>query len=98
MYDSEHVAKKGVVFVTIGYRLGILGWMAHPELTREQGGHSGNYAYLDQNAGLKWVHNNIFQFGGDPSHVVLSGQSAGAGAVSAQLHSPMSKRPLSRAQ
>lgn len=91
MYDGEHLAAKGVVFVTIGYRLGILGWMAHPELTKEQGGHSGNYAYLDINAGLKWIHNNITQFGGDPTHVVITGQSAGAGAVSAQLHSPMSK-------
>jgi para-nitrobenzyl esterase len=91
MYDGENMAKKGVVFVTIAYRLGILGWMAHPELTREQGGHSGNYAYLDQNAALKWIHANIGQFGGDASHVVITGQSAGAGSVAAQLHSPMSK-------
>jgi para-nitrobenzyl esterase len=91
MYDGANMATKGVVFVTIGYRLGILGWMAHPELTKEQGGHSGNYAYLDQNAGLKWIHNNISQFGGDPGHVTITGQSAGAGSVSAQMHSPLSK-------
>jgi para-nitrobenzyl esterase len=91
MYDGENLAKKGVVFVTMGYRLGILGWMAHPELTKEQGGHSGDYAYLDQNAALKWVHNNIALFGGDPARVTITGQSAGAGAVSAQLHSPLSK-------
>ena len=91
MYDGEAMAKKGVVFVTIAYRLGILGWMAHPELTREQGGHSGNYAYLDQNAALKWIHANIDRFGGDAGHVVITGQSAGAGSVAAQLHSPMSK-------
>ncbi len=91
MYDGENMAKKGVVFVTIAYRLGILGWMAHPELTKEQGGHSGNYAYLDQNAALKWIHANIDRFGGDASHVVITGQSAGAGSVAAQLHSPMSK-------
>ena len=91
MYDGANMAKKGVVFVTIGYRVGILGWMAHPELTREQDGHSGNYSYLDQNAGLKWVHNNIAQFGGDPGRVVITGQSAGASSVSAQMHSPLSK-------
>lgn len=91
MYDGAAMAKKGVVFVTIAYRVGILGWMAHPELTKEQNGHSGNYAYLDQNAGLKWVHNNIALFGGDPTHVTITGQSAGAGSVSAQMHSPLSK-------
>lgn len=91
MYDGEAMANKGVIFVTIGYRLGILGWMAHPELTKEQGGHSGNYAYLDQNAALKWIHSNIALFGGDPTHVVITGQSAGAGSVSAQIHSSLSK-------
>jgi len=91
LYDGENMAKKGVIFVTIAYRVGILGWMAHPELTKEQGGHSGNYAYLDQNAALKWIHNNIAHFGGDPTHVLLTGQSAGAGSVSAQMHSPLSK-------
>jgi para-nitrobenzyl esterase len=91
MYGGENLAKKGVVFVNFNYRLGILGFMAHPELTKEQGGHSGNYAYLDQNAALKWIRANITQFGGDPDRVVISGQSAGAGAVSAQLHSPLSK-------
>jgi len=91
MYGGENLAKKGVVFVNFNYRLGILGFMAHPELTKEQGGHSGNYAYLDQNAALKWIRANIAQFGGDPDRVVISGQSAGAGAVSAQLHSPLSK-------
>lgn len=91
MYDGENMAKRGVVFVTAGYRVGILGWMAHPELTKEQGGHSGNYGYLDQNAALRWVHANIALFGGDPSRVTITGQSAGAGAVSAQMHSPLSK-------
>ena len=91
MYDGENMAKKGVVFVTLAYRLGILGWLAHPELTKEQGGHSGNYGELDQNAALKWIHANIGRFGGDASHVIITGQSAGAGAVSAQLHSPLSK-------
>lgn len=91
MYDGEAMAKKGAIFVTIAYRLGILGYLAHPELTREQGGHSGNYAGLDQVAGLKWVHDNIARFGGDPSHVIITGQSAGAGAVSTLIHSPLAK-------
>jgi para-nitrobenzyl esterase len=91
MYDGEQMARKGVVFVTVAYRLGILGFMAHPELTKEQGGHSGNYAYLDQLAGMKWVHENIALFGGDPARVVITGQSAGAGSVSAQMHSPLAK-------
>src|ERR1700744_1560202 len=97
MYDGENMAKKGVVFVTIAYRVGILGWMAHPALTKEQGGHSGNYGYLDQNAALKWIHNNIADFGGAPSHVAITGQSAGAGSVAAQMHSPMSKGLFSAA-
>ncbi len=97
MYDGEALAKKGVVYVTIGYRLGILGWMAHPELTAQQGGHSGNYGYLDQNAGLKWVQANIARFGGDPARVTIAGQSAGAGSVSAQMHSPLSKGLFSAA-
>jgi para-nitrobenzyl esterase len=97
MYDGENMAKKGVVFVTIAYRLGILGWMAHPELTKEQGGHSGNYAYLDQNAALKWIHANIGRFGGDAAHLQNIGQSAGAGSVEAQKHSPLSKGLFSSA-
>ena len=91
MYDGANLAKKGVVYVTIAYRLGILGWMAHPELTKEQGGHSGNYGYLDQNFALRWVHDNIARFGGDASRITIAGQSAGAGSVSAQMHSPLSK-------
>ncbi|WP_084455006.1 carboxylesterase/lipase family protein [Novosphingobium rosa] len=91
MYDGADLAKKGVVYVTIAYRLGILGWMAHPELTKEQGGHSGNYGYLDQSFALRWVHDNIARFGGDAERITIAGQSAGAGSVSAQMHSPLSK-------
>lgn len=90
-YDGETMARRGAVFVNLNYRVGILGFMAHPELTKEQGGHSGNYAYLDQNAALKWIHANIAGFGGDPSKVILSGQSAGAGGVTQQIFSPLSK-------
>jgi len=90
-YDGEQVAKRGAVFVNFNYRVGILGFLVHPELTKEQGGHSGNYAYLDQNAALKWINRNIARFGGDPAKVVISGQSAGAGSVSQQMFSPLSK-------
>ena len=90
-YDGEKVAKRGAIFVNLNYRVGLLGFMAHPELTKEQGGHSGNYGYLDQNAALKWVRANIAAFGGDPAKVVISGQSFGAGSVAAQYTSPLSK-------
>lgn len=90
-YDGAEVARRGAVYVNFNYRLGILGFMAHAELTKEQGGHSGNYGYLDQNAALKWINRNIVRFGGDPAKVVISGQSAGAGSVVQQIFSPMSK-------
>jgi len=91
IYDGEQVARRGAVFVNFNYRIGILGFMAHPELTREAGGHSGNYGFLDQNAALKWIQRNIAKFGGDPKKVVISGQSAGAGSVVEQIFSPLSK-------
>ena len=90
-YGGENMAKRGAIFVNFNYRVGMLGYMAHPELTKEQGGHSGNYGYLDQNAALKWIHDNIAKFGGDPNKVVISGQSFGAGSVAAQYTSPLSK-------
>jgi para-nitrobenzyl esterase len=89
-YDGEQVARRGAVFVNFNYRVGILGFMAHPELTKEQGGHSGNYGYLDQHAALRWIQRNIAAFGGDPAKVVISGQSAGAGSVAQQIFSPRS--------
>jgi para-nitrobenzyl esterase len=92
LYSGEFFAKSGnAVFVNLNYRVGILGFMAHPELSSEQGGHSGNYAYLDQNAALRWVHDNIAKFGGDPAKVIVMGQSAGAQSVTSQLFSPLSK-------
>ena len=90
-YDGENAARRGAIFVNFNYRVGLLGFMAHPELTREQGGHSGNYGYLDQNLALRWIHENIARFGGDPSKVVITGQSFGAGSVAAQITSPLSK-------
>jgi para-nitrobenzyl esterase len=91
IYRGEQMAAKGAVFVSFNYRVGILGFMAHPELSREQGGHSGNYGYLDQHAALLWIRDNIGTFGGDPSKVLIAGQSFGASSVAAQLFSPLSK-------
>ena len=90
-YDGENAARRGAIFVNFNYRVGLLGYLAHPELSQEQGGHSGNYGYLDQNAALRWIHDNIARFGGDPNKVVITGQSFGAGSVAAQLTSPLSK-------
>lgn len=90
-YGGEDVAARGAVFVNFNYRLGILGFMAHPALSAEQGGHSGNYGYLDQQLALAWIQKNIAAFGGDPAKVIVTGQSAGAGSVVQQIFSPRSK-------
>jgi para-nitrobenzyl esterase len=91
-YDGESMAKKGVVSVTINYRLNVFGFFAHPELTKESPNKaSGNYGLMDMNAALKWVKANIAAFGGDPNHVTIAGESAGSIAVSAQMASPLSK-------
>lgn len=91
-YDGENMAKKGIVTLTVNYRLGIWGFFSHPELTKESPNHaSGNYGLLDQNAALKWVQANIEKFGGDPKRVTIAGESAGSIAVSAQMASPLSK-------
>jgi len=96
-YSGENFARRGAVMVTINYRLRQLGWMAHPELTKEQGGRSGNYTLQDMAAALKWVQDNIEQFGGDPSRVTLMGQSWGATAVFELLMSPRAKGLFQRA-
>jgi para-nitrobenzyl esterase len=91
-YDGESMAAKGIVAITVNYRLGVFGFLAHPDLTKESPHHvSGNYALLDQNAALQWVHQNIAAFGGDPRRVTIAGESAGSIAVSAQMASPLSK-------
>jgi para-nitrobenzyl esterase len=91
-YDGESMATKGIVAVTVNYRLGVFGFMAHPELTKESPHHaSGNYTLLDQHAALEWVKENIAAFGGDPRKVTIAGESAGSIAVSAQMASPLSK-------
>jgi para-nitrobenzyl esterase len=78
-YDGESMATKGIVALTVNYRLGVFGFFAHPELTRESPHHSsGDYALLDHAAALQWVHDNIAAFGGDPSKVTIAGESAGS--------------------
>jgi len=92
LFEGSPLADKGVVVVTLNYRLGALGWMAHPELTAESPHNSsGNYGILDQQAALKWVEKNIGAFGGDPSRVTVFGESAGGNSIYAHLVSPGSK-------
>jgi para-nitrobenzyl esterase len=88
-HDGEVFARNGVVLVTINYRLGVFGFLAHPELTRESGrSASGNYGLLDQIAALRWVKDNIAAFGGNPGNVTIFGESAGSFAVSALMAAP----------
>ena len=92
VYDGEGLAKKGVVVVTVNYRLGIFGFFTHPELTEESAVHtSGNYALLDLIAALNWIHDNIAAFGGNPERVTIGGQSAGAANVHCLVASPLAK-------
>lgn len=97
-YDGESMATKGIVAVTVNYRLGVFGFFAHPELTKESPNKaSGNYGLLDQAAALKWVQQNIAAFGGDPKRVTIAGESAGSISVSAQMASPLSKNLIAGA-
>ncbi len=97
-YDGESMAQKGIVALTVNYRLGVFGFMAHPELTKESPHQaSGNYGVLDQAAALQWVQQNIAAFGGDPKKVTIAGESAGSISVSAQMASPLSKNLIAGA-
>jgi para-nitrobenzyl esterase len=97
-YDGAALAKKGVVLVTLNYRLGPLGYLAHPELTAESAHHSsGNYGVLDQIAALKWVQKNIAAFGGDAGRVTIFGESAGSWSVNVLVASPLAKGLFHRA-
>jgi para-nitrobenzyl esterase len=96
--DGGNLTKKGVMVVSFGYRLGVFGFFAHPELTRESGHKaSGNYGLLDQVAALQWVKANIAAFGGDPDNVTIFGESAGSFSVSALMASPLSQGLFQRA-
>ncbi|MEO8823185.1 MAG: carboxylesterase family protein [Ginsengibacter sp.] len=92
VYDGEAMAKKGVIFVSANYRVGIFGFFALPELTKESVHHtSGNYALLDQIAAIKWIRKNIVAFGGDPDNITIAGQSAGSMSVNCLVASPLCK-------
>jgi para-nitrobenzyl esterase len=97
-YDPSRLVKQGVIVVTINYRLGLLGFLAHPALTAESPDHaSGDYGLMDQQAALRWVKQNITKFGGDPGNVTIFGQSAGGLSVHAQLASPLAAGLFNRA-
>ena len=98
VYDGTAMAQKGVVFVTINYRVGIFGFFSHPGLSKESASKtSGNYGLLDQIEALKWVQKNIAAFGGDPTRVAIAGQSAGAFSVNYLVASPLAKGLFQRA-
>jgi para-nitrobenzyl esterase len=97
-WNGERLAGRGVVLVTFNYRLGVFGFMAHPELTRtSEHGSSGNYGLLDQIAALSWVKRNISNFGGDPDRVTVFGQSAGGASICYLMASPLAKGLFARA-
>lgn len=90
--DGTNLAQQGVIVVSMNYRLGVFGFLVHPELAKESGRNSaGNYGLLDQVAALRWVHDNIDAFGGDPANVTIFGESAGSFSVSSQMASPLSR-------
>ncbi len=98
MDGGEAWASRGVILVQVTYRLGVMGFFSHPLLSAESPhGVSGNYGLLDQVAALKWINNNIEQFGGDPNNITIFGQSAGAGSVQSLCASPLSRDLISRA-
>jgi para-nitrobenzyl esterase len=98
LYDGERLAREGVVVVTINYRLGVLGWLAHPDLSAESPhGISGNYGLMDQVAALEWVKRNIESFGGDPDNVTIAGESAGGLSVLYLMGSPLGRGLFDRA-
>jgi para-nitrobenzyl esterase len=96
--DAGNLSKKGVLVVSMNYRLGIFGFFAHPGLSKESDYHgSGNYGFMDQVAALQWVHDNIAAFGGDPDNVTIFGESAGSFSVSALMASPLARGLFHRA-
>ncbi|MCR5652004.1 MAG: carboxylesterase family protein [Lachnospiraceae bacterium] len=84
-FDGERLAARGIIVVSVNYRLGVFGFLSHPEITKENPDAPGNFGLLDQQAGLKWVYENISAFGGDPKRITIGGQSAGGNSVANQL-------------
>jgi para-nitrobenzyl esterase len=98
LYDGARLASQGIVVVSINYRLGVLGWLAHPELSKESPlGVSGNYGLLDQIEALQWVRRNIGAFGGDPANVTIAGESAGGLSVMYLLAAPPARGLFAKA-
>ena len=90
--DGGNLSRKGVMIVSLNYRLGVFGFFSHPDLARESDRNAaGNYGLLDQVTALEWVHKNIAAFGGDPDNVTIFGESAGSFSVSALMASPLSR-------
>jgi len=96
-FDGEHLAKQGIIVVSVNYRLGAIGFLAHKELREKQPEGYANFGNLDQQAGLKWVRRNIANFGGDPDRITISGQSAGGSSTLTQLTCPDNKDDISGA-
>ena len=90
-FDGERIARRGVIVVSVNYRLNVFGFLAHPEITKENPDAPTNFGYLDQQAGTRWVYENIEAFGGDPEKITIAGQSAGGGSVLCQIANPANK-------
>lgn len=96
-FDGERLARRGIVVVTVNYRLNAFGFLCHPEITAQQPDAPANFGHLDQQAGTAWVKRNIAAFGGDPNNITIGGQSAGGGSVMSQLTSPQNAGLFQRA-
>ncbi len=95
-FDGERIARRGIVVVTVNYRLNVFGFLCHPEITAEAPDAPANFGHLDQQAGTQWVKRNIAAFGGDPDNITIGGQSAGGGSVLSQLTSPQNESLFNR--
>lgn len=97
-FDGERIARRGVILVSVNYRLNVFGFLTHPEIIGSSpDGFVANWGYLDQKAGIDWVRRNIANFGGDPDNITIFGQSAGGGSVLAHLNSPMARGSFQKA-
>jgi para-nitrobenzyl esterase len=96
-FDGERIARRGIVVVTVNYRLNVFGFLSHPEVTAEAPEAPANFGHLDQQAGTQWVKRNIAAFGGDPDNITIGGQSAGGGSVLSQLTSPQNEGLFNKA-